>query len=86
MIIKTFNEKTQLENYSVVLDYDQIKEKSYSLAAGQYFDAKIEYTELTQEEFKEKIKSFKTKLATLYAEGKSLETEVSRQLGEIYYE
>lgn len=34
--------------------YDEIKEKNYSLSAGQYFEINIEYVELTQEEFNEK--------------------------------
>ena len=43
------------EDFSVLVTYDQIKEKNYSFSAGQYFDVKIEYVELTPEEFEDKM-------------------------------
>ena len=36
----------------------KIKEKDYSLSAGEYFEVKIETVELTQEEFNEKMATF----------------------------
>ena len=44
----------------------QIQEKNYSFSAGQYFDVKIEYTEITPEEFESKMNSFKINLNSLY--------------------
>lgn len=44
-----------VDDRSVSVTYDEIKEKNYSLSAGQYFEVKIEYVELTQDEFKEKM-------------------------------
>lgn len=38
----------------MVVDYDKIEQKKYSFSAGQYFKVKIEYVELTQEEFQKK--------------------------------
>ncbi|MFM5958140.1 MAG: N-6 DNA methylase, partial [Dolichospermum sp.] len=57
-IITTFNNKKAIDDFSVVVSYEQIAEKNYSLSAGQYFDVKIEYTDITQEEFEEKIQGF----------------------------
>ena len=34
----------------------EIKEKGYSLSAGQYFDIKIDYVDITEEEFNAKKK------------------------------
>ena len=31
------------DDFSVVVSYDDIAAKNYSLSAGQYFDVKIEY-------------------------------------------
>lgn len=53
-IIDTFNRHEAVEDFSVVLSYEQIAEKNYSLSAGQYFDVKIEYTDITPEEFHNK--------------------------------
>ena len=35
--------KEAVEDFSVAVTYDHIKEKGYVLSAGQYFDIKIEY-------------------------------------------
>src|SRR5690606_37777847 len=36
-IINTFNEHKAINDFSVVVSYTQLKEKNYSLSAGQYF-------------------------------------------------
>ena len=41
-IITTFNNKESVDDFSVAVSYDEIKEKGYSLSAGQYFDIKTE--------------------------------------------
>jgi type I restriction enzyme M protein len=79
-IINTFNNHEAIEDFTVVVSYDQIKEKNYSFSAGQYFEVKIEYTDITPEEFEEKMKGFKTNLDNLFAESKSLEIAIQKQL------
>ncbi|MBK6876667.1 MAG: SAM-dependent DNA methyltransferase, partial [Ignavibacteria bacterium] len=54
LIIRTFNKHEAVEDFTVVVSYEQIKEKNYSLSAGQYFEVKIEYVDITKEEFEEK--------------------------------
>ncbi|MEE1289453.1 MAG: class I SAM-dependent DNA methyltransferase, partial [Spirochaetota bacterium] len=46
-IVKTFRNKEVVEDFSVAVTYDEIKEKRYVLSAGQYFDIKIEYVDIT---------------------------------------
>ncbi len=41
LIVNTFRNKEVVEDFSVAVSYDEIKEKGYSLSAGQYFDIKI---------------------------------------------
>lgn len=79
-IINTFNNHEAIEDFTVVVSYDQIKDKNYSFSAGQYFEVKIEYADITPEEFEEKMKGFKTNLDNLFAESKSLEIEIQKQL------
>ena len=43
----------RVDDFSVLVSFDEIKEKNYSFSAGQYFEIKIEYVEMTEEEFKE---------------------------------
>lgn len=86
LIIKTFNEQSIIDDYSVVLEYEQITKKNYSLSAGQYFDIKIKYSELTKDEFEEKMTSFRTKITSLFNEGKTLEEEIKNQLENLNYD
>lgn len=75
-IIDTFNSKTQTDDFSVVVSYDDIKHKNYSLSAGQYFDVKIEYVDITQKEFNNKLNNFQDNLSNLFKESKNLEEEI----------
>lgn len=85
-IINTFNSKTQKDDFSVVVSYEDIKAKNYSLSAGQYFEIKIEYVDITHEEFGAKLKGFEDSLAGLFAESKILETEIQNNLKGLKYE
>lgn len=82
----TFINKETVEDFSIVVTYDQIKEKNYSFSAGQYFDVKIEFVELTPEEFEAKMNEYKTTLNSLFDEGKALEDEIKKQLEGLKYE
>jgi type I restriction enzyme M protein len=85
-IINTFNKHEAIEDFTVVVSYDQIKEKNYSFSAGQYFEVKIEYTDITPAEFDAKMNGFKANLDRLFAESKSLEMEIQKQLNGLKYE
>jgi len=86
LIIKTFNEHKAVEDFTVVVSYDQIKEKNYSLSAGQYFDVKIEYVDITPEEFENKMNGYKANLEKLFEESRVLEKEIKKQLAGLKYE
>lgn len=85
-IITTFRNKEVVDDFSVAVTYDEIIAKKYSLAAGQYFDVKIEYVELTQEEFEAKMAAFKTELQSFFDESNALQAEIMKQLGKVKYE
>ncbi len=86
LIINTFNEHEGKENFTVVVSYEQITAKNYSFSAGQYFDVKIEYTDITPEQFTAKMDDFKHNLDLLFAESQDLEKEIKKQLGALKYE
>ncbi len=85
-IIETFNAKNAVEDFSVVVSYDEIAAKNYSLSAGQYFDVKIEYVDISPEEFAGKIQAFTTNLDKLFAESRTLETDIKKRLKTLRYE
>ena len=84
-IIDTFNRHEAVEDFSVVLSYEQIAEKNYSFSAGQYFEVKIEYTDISTDEFKTKMDGFKGNLSQLFAESRSLETEIEKQIANLKF-
>lgn len=85
-IIGTFNAQKPVDDFCVVVDYADITEKKLSFSAGQYFDVKIEYTELTPEEFTAKMAGFASRLDSLFSNGHKLEMEIKEQLGRVKYE
>lgn len=85
-IVNTFNNKESVDDFSVAVTYDEIKEKKYSLSAGQYFDVKIEYVELTQEEFNEKMNTYQNQLQEYFLESNRLQKEIIEKLKKVKYE
>jgi type I restriction enzyme M protein len=85
-IINTFNKHEAIEDFTVVVSYEQIAEKNYSFSAGQFFDVKIEYTDITPKEFAAKMEGFKSNLDALFSESKTLEKEIQKQLKGLDYE
>lgn len=85
-IVDTFLRKEAVDDFSVAVTYDEIKAKKYSLAAGQYFDVKIEYVELTHEEFNAKMAEYTKNLQEYFAEGNALQQEIMEQLKKVKYD
>lgn len=85
-IIDTFNAGKAEDDFCVVVSYADIEAKKLSFSAGQYFEVKIEYVELTPEEFSEKMNGFTSRLDEMFAESRRLEDEIKTQLGRVKYE
>ncbi len=85
-IIDVFNAKQAEDDFSVTVSYDEIANKNYSLSAGQYFEVKIEYVDITPDEFAEKMKGFTDNLEDLFSQSHKLEKEIKKQLAGLKYE
>ena len=83
-IVQTFNAGEEQESFSVLAGVDDIAAKNYSFSAGQYFEVKIEYTELTPVEFDAELASRMESLGNLFAEGVRLQGEIQEQLGRLH--
>ena len=79
-IIDAFNAGEPVDDFCVAVTYEEIRQKKLSFSAGQYFEVKIEYVDLTPEEFAEKMHGFTTRLDELFAESHRLEEEIQEQL------
>ena len=84
-IVDVFNGKKVVENFSVAVNYENVKVKNYSLSAGQYFDVKIEYTDITPEDFAAKMNEFSEKLDHLFIKSDTLGVKIKKQLKDLRY-
>ena len=64
---------------------NEIKEKKYSFSAGQYFDIKIDYVDITEEEFNRRMTEYKSTLAKQFEESHKLEEEIMKQLASLKF-
>jgi type I restriction enzyme M protein len=79
-IVDTFRNRNKVDDFSVVLTPEEIKEKNYSLSAGQYFDIKIEYVDITEDAFNSKVANYETVLKKQFEESKALESQILSSL------
>jgi type I restriction enzyme M protein len=80
-IVDTFNASEAVENFSVVVGYDDVAAKNYSLSAGQYFEVKIEYVDITPKQFGRRMEAFQAHLDGMFRESKKLEKDIAKLLG-----
>lgn len=84
-IVSVFQNKESVDDFSVAVTYDEIKEKGYSLSAGQYFDIKIDYVDITEAEFNRRMAAYKSELAAQFEESHRLEAEIMKQLDSLKF-
>ena len=80
-IIDTFINREVIDDFSVIVSFDDLKEKNYSFSAGQYFEVKIEYVDITEEEFQKRMDAYMTSLSEKFREGAELEKQILEQMG-----
>lgn len=84
-IIEVFNHKKVKDDFSVVVSYEELKAKNYSLSAGQYFEVKIEYVDISEGEYQSILKEKTETLSKLFIDSKSLEEEIKGNLNNLEY-
>ncbi len=84
-IIKTFNQFETIDDLSVAVSAKDIKEKNYSFSAGQYFEVKIEYVEISKEQFDLRLEEHKERLSELFRDRTELESSLKLALDKISY-
>ncbi|WP_303839940.1 class I SAM-dependent DNA methyltransferase [Selenomonas ruminantium] len=85
-IVQTMNERQEIDDFSVLVSLKDIEQKKCSFSAGQYFKVKIEYIDLTPEEFQQKMADYEQQLKAYFAEGHKLEEEILKGLGELKFD
>ena len=85
-IIDTFNKKKAVDDFSVIVSYDDLEEKNYSLSAGQYFNVKVDYIDISEKEFYQKLESFTSTLQDLEVESSTLQAQISKMYKQLKYD
>lgn len=85
-IIEVFNNKEQVDDLSVVVTKQQIQDKNYSFSAGQYFEVKIEYVDITADQFADQMRGHQAKLDDMFADGEKLNDDIKKQLDGLKYD
>lgn len=85
LIVETFRGKEAVDDFSVTPSFEEIAEKGYSFSAGQYFDIKIDYVDITEEEFNKRMTGYKAELTSQFEESHRLEAEIMKQLDSLKF-
>ena len=82
-IVSTFKAKEEIDDFSKKVTFEEIRGKKYSLSAGQYFDIKIEYVDITAEEFNKRMEEHRNNLKQMFEESHTLEQDIMGQLNKL---
>ena len=85
-IVKAFCGDEDIDDFSVHPTIDNIKQKNYSLSAGQYFEIKIQHIDITEGEFKDRLNNYRTELNELFSTSNELEKMIKDALEELSYD
>lgn len=80
-IIRVFNGKEVIEDFSVAVSYDEIAAKNYSLSAGQYFDLVVEHEQFSAESFAAKLDAHEATLKELFRQARTLGGRIEETFG-----
>ena len=85
-IVDTFINNHVIDDFSVYVNLDRIKDKKYAFSAGHYFEVKHDFEGISLKEFKEINDLFKKDLNQLSEENDKIEKEIYKNLEKIKYE
>lgn len=86
LIEDTFINQIVTDDFSVKVTYDQISEKGYSFSAGQYFEIKIDYIDISTDEFNVRMKAYESALTEKFELGHELESRILKHIGEFKHD
>lgn len=84
-IIECFNSKKITSEISVLTELEEIKNKNYSLSAGQYFKINLKYEKMTVQEFNKKTREFEENMGELLAIDSKLTNSLLESIKKIKY-
>ena len=85
-IVNAFSGDKDVKNFSVHPSRETVKEKGCSLSAGQYFEIKIEHTDISVKEFQSHIDTYERELKNLFSKSSELGRKIMNNFGRLKYE
>lgn len=85
LITSTFISQIEKDDFSIFVTYKQVSQKNYSFSAGQYFEVKIQYENLTEQEFSQTINKMNDNLINLNKRAKSLDEDIQNIIKDLLY-
>lgn len=85
-ITETFNKAVSVEGFSQVVSASEIRAKNYSFSAGQYFEVKIEYIDISKEQFDIQLDTKKENLTKLFRKSAELQESLISSWKKISHE
>ncbi|MDD2377851.1 MAG: class I SAM-dependent DNA methyltransferase [Bacilli bacterium] len=85
-IVNIFNNKIEKENLSILVNYDEFKDRHYSFSAGQYFDVKMETSDITTEEFDSETNKFLNEIELLIHSRNIMEEQLKLDIIKVNYD
>ena len=86
LITETIINNKSIDDLSTKVSFESIKKKNYSFNAGHYFKIKIQYEDISIDDFNKKILSIKNELNKLFQENKDLGKKIDNQIDNLKYE
>lgn len=83
LVIETFRNNTEIDEFSISLTGEQIALKDYSFAAGQYLVIKNTHVDLTKEEFNSRINRIKTELVEISKQSKKIDESLLAAISDL---
>ena len=84
-IVETLRENKPVEDFSVSIPYNDFEAKGYSFSAGDYFNVRINYINITDDEFKASLDAHKKSLTKLFEDGRGLEERIIESIDSLKF-
>ena len=85
-ILTSYTSKKQIDGFSIAVTYEDLKTKDYSFNPAIYFDIKIDYEDISPEEFSKRINESLAKLDDFANESEILKNQIANNLLNLDYE
>jgi type I restriction enzyme M protein len=84
-IVETFRRHEEIDGFTTVVSYEQIRSKDYSLSAGQYFQVKNNFVDISPDQFNALLLKEQSELSALFSTSQELDSKITKILATISY-